>query len=214
MPALERPAQIRLPARQGKHSNQRPQSSLASAQVLEFLLPQLVEQGPGQAKQYKMLAGVDHYMLQETTELISRLGRLHRSLNIEGNTEIHLNCINGKVEIRGDSQACQTLAAHINSDSWLPGALGWLHPNYLMLAQSLEISDYSWVYQQSPGLAIRQYPHLAWPDKGIRCYLQQQAGKVRLRLESPLNIYHLAPLRPEFKMDPCLRRNDSKERAF
>jgi hypothetical protein len=194
VPALEIPAQIRVPAIQTNHTRHFPRSTLANARVLELLFPQLVTQQTKPAKQRKVLAYVDHYMLQETREVYARIEGFCRRLNIKAPLQIRLNATGGYLEVFGDPDHCQSLSVFINDDSWLKGALGWLQPNYLMLAQSVEIMSFAQAYEHSPSLALQQYGHLDQTNNNMELYLKCGNCPVELLTESPLHIYAISSL--------------------
>lgn len=164
---------------------------MANAQVLELLLPQLVIQP---AKAYRSLEPADPYMLQETTELCSRLEGFCQRLNIRNNVEIRLNTYSGQLQTIADPQVSQTLLQLMQSDPWLPGAFRWLQPNYLMLAQSQELLAFSSVYQQSTTLAMAKFQHLALADSGMTCSLILEKGEISLVVESALHIYKISTI--------------------
>lgn len=191
MPALEFPAQIRLPVIQATQARYFQRSTLANAPVLELLLPQLVV---SYAKQTKELAHVDGYMLQETRELYTRIEGLCQRLNIHTSLEIQLDMHTGQLKVVGDIQDSQPLQQLIHNDTWLAGAFAWLHPNYLMLAQSQELLAFSKTYEQSTTLALAKYHHLALPESGMACCLILREGKLNLVVESALHIYRTSDL--------------------
>jgi hypothetical protein len=189
MPALEFPAQIRLPAIQATQTSYFQRPTLANSQVLELLLPQLVVP---RAKQARVLTNVDDYMLQETRELYVRIGDLCQRLNIHNSLKIQLDTHTGQIEVIGDTQYARHLQQLIQVDPWLPGAFAWLHPNYLMLAQSQELLAFSKAYQQSTTLALAKYHHLALPENGMTCCLRLAEGEIDLVVESALHIYQVS----------------------
>ncbi|PKG97514.1 hypothetical protein [Paraglaciecola sp. MB-3u-78] len=192
MPALEIPAQIRLPAMQGKQTHPLARSTMANSQVLDFLLPQLFSQHLKPTKQHKMLENVDDYMLQETKEVYARINSFCQRLGINVQLEIRLNPIGDELQVFGESQHCKTLSEFINSDHWLKGALSWLQPNYLMLAQSLEMISFSHAYKHSPSHALGEFGYVDQVNNAMEFYLKCGNCPVELVTESPLHIYTLA----------------------
>jgi hypothetical protein len=165
---------------------------MANAQALDFLLPQLVSQHLKPTKQHKLLENVDDYMLQETKEVYARINSFCQRLGINVQLEIRLDPIGDELQVFGEFQHCKTLGAFINSDHWLKGALSWLQPNYLMLAQSLEMISFSHAYKHSPSHALGKFGYVDQVNNTMELYLKCGNCPVELVTESPLHIYTLA----------------------
>jgi hypothetical protein len=161
---------------------------LGNADVFHMLLPKL--DGDSTKKQ-QPLQKVDHYMLEETHELYSRLSRFCEQLQISRDTEFKVARRGNQLQIIGQFNHRDMLNQMINADLWFVDSFKWLQPNYSSLAHSFELVEFSQQYEQSPGEAIRRYSHFDLADKGLAFALKYAGGAVNAQVESPLNLYQV-----------------------
>lgn len=190
MPELSAPAQIVLSTQHGGKRPCQPVSKLASAQILENLLPGLFcSNNLYRHKNEQVLSNVDNYMQQETGLLCQRLEQLCKELEIDNNSAFKISQQNARFVVTGNFSQCHQLCKKLNNDTCFISAFNWLQPNYVLLAHSVEILEFSYAYQQSRECAIKRYNHFEHLDNGLKFNLEHIKGKVAAVLESPLNIY-------------------------
>jgi hypothetical protein len=157
-----------------------------NADVLEMLLPKL--HGVS-AKKQQPLQKVDHYMLEETHELYSRLRRFCDQLKISRDTQFKVARCGNQLQVIGDFNRRHMLSQLVNQDLWFVDSFKWLQPNYSSLAHSFELVEFSEQYQLSPDDAMEKYSHFDMADKGLAFALKYVDGTVNAQVESPVNLY-------------------------
>ena len=160
--------------------------STGTAPVLASLLPQLCE--PVEKKS-QPLRKVDHYMLEETGELLRRLRGFCDRLQIDRKARFKI-ARNGKdLCVVGDIDQCESLARLINQDAWFVDSFLWLQPNYASLAHSFEVLAFSEHYREAPEEAAARYGYLVHGDSALSFMLNYDCGHAHAQVESPLNLY-------------------------
>lgn len=162
-----------------------------AASVFNRLCPQLygIDEKRSQA-----LAQVDEYMLVETQELIRRLRVYCQQLLIAGDVEFSVATVGEKLQVLGHFEGKNALIARINDDHWFVGSFNWLQPNYVNLAYSFEMLEYSYQYQISPQQANQRFAHVIGDQKRLCFSLKHRAGVAQAQVETPLNLYHVETL--------------------
>lgn len=140
-------------------------------------------------KKQQPLEQVDHYMLEETQELIRRLHLYCQQLDVADDAEFKIATDGKQLHILGDFTGKTALTQRVNSDKWFVGSFNWLQPNYANLAHSFEVLEYSYCYEKSPKLAAQRFAHLIREDKGLSFALKHVAGMAQAQVETPLNLY-------------------------
>jgi hypothetical protein len=177
-------------------------SVLASSPVLDYLLPELSIWQTGEVRQVQTLDNIDAYMLEETRRILKRINSICCSLALTDATRFNIKLqasgSNNALLITGAFEEKIQLTKLINKDSWLTGAFDWLCPNYIALAHSQELSNFSYLYEKNRHQALHQYRHFSQNEQGMRCYLacNIEKGEPRLtwRLGSPKTVYILKEL--------------------
>ncbi|WJG07626.1 hypothetical protein [Aliiglaciecola sp. LCG003] len=166
-------------------------ATMGNADVLELLIPQLLNTNQFKNKAITALHQVDHYMLQETEEVCSRLTLFCQQVNADEGCEVRFNQFNSDPTLNSNTLKDQKLLHLIRADKWLKGAFTWLQPNYIALAHSLELQAFSKTYQQCIEQALDTYRHFEQRNQGIDLTFVYKDNKMSLLLESPVSKYTL-----------------------
>jgi hypothetical protein len=169
---------------------------LANSPVLDYLLPQLSVWQTNRLKPQQLLENIDAYMLEETQELLNRVGAFCLKLELSESTTFDIKLLKSALFISGQFEQKVQLGKLVNQDRWISGAFSWLNGNYSALAHSQELLRFSYAYKKNRQQAIGEYKHFESVNQGMDCYLSYrfENGKSRLTwvIESPTVIYHLS----------------------
>jgi hypothetical protein len=175
---------------------QRPAGSiLANSPVLDYLMPRLSVWQTNGHKRRQRLENIDPYMLQETEQLLERVGTFCLRLGLCESTTFNIKQAKPALRISGQFAQKPQLGELVDQDRWISGAFNWLHGNYSALAHSQELISFSDAYKKDRHQALGQYKHFEQRNQGMDCYVNccLAEGKAKLSwvVESPVVIFHL-----------------------
>lgn len=170
-----------------------PQSSLANSSVLDYLLPQLSSWHNRPQPKQQALEKIDGYMLQETELLLEKLTELCMQCSLPDNLQFRIDLSTVSIDSTTEFEGKRRFIQSVKQDKWVIEALNWLLPNYLALAHSQELVDFSHAYANHRQYALSEFKHFSQANQGMQCYIScvKTAGKIQVEwcVESPVNCF-------------------------
>lgn len=186
---------IIIPARITSQLQRTKLQTSGNCQVLEYLLPELCGGLTNEIKACPSLLNIDYYMLEETEQLLQRVAQACSVLLISKTIRFQIYLKGAALFVRGDFFARQHLSQSLNENKWIMDVFRWLEPNYIALAHSQELLDFSCVYEEEKHIALRQYRHFNRTNNGMECYIDccvgENKAKLDWRVESPINNFKI-----------------------
>lgn len=168
-------------------------SHLGNQAVLATLMPLLAAEPQPIGKAQLSLNNVDAYMLEETEILLTRLGKFCQQLSLPVSSRFNIVHHGQTLSINVATDKLTALLHKASKDPWLNGAFDWLIPNYIALAHSQELLQFSYAYEKSRTDALAQFQHFNEQNQGFECYVSCQIRPQHVQLswclESPYAIY-------------------------
>lgn len=164
-------------------------TNLGSADILHLLFPQLEVKERPTCKSWNKLTQVDFYMLEETHELCKRIKSLCKQAGLDDYSNLKIRPSQHGWEISPVKSNFTLVSKLINEDKWIKSALDWLYPNYVLLANSVELVTFSKLYQYKGRAAVDQYQHFDGHNNGLTFYIGFHQGEVKPIVESPVNLF-------------------------